>query len=206
MSSFEATYNQSRQQLFMFAFVLFGAMVAAIVASAFITMSLMKGEVANALSQTATNNQPVMVSGCSDPSVLNESSDDSANSESVQASNSAPASSAVTATVSNVSNITNKSVDNSVTSTFTSVDNSKGKTIVNDNSYSDNSVTQVGLINTNLQDNSHTTNVLPVNIIDNTLKVNSDNDTDINSNNNTQNNVVAPVLSPFTDVTINPAP
>lgn len=181
MSSLQSTYNQSRQQLLLIAIIMFGSIVAAVVTSTAITMSIMKGEVANAVAQSSQA-QPTLLNGCTDVTATAQPDDEESDSKSVSDDQ--------TTSNTTVSNVSYTTVDNS----RQYVDNSKGKTVVkiHDESVNTNVITQTGLVNN--VDLSEEVDVSPINVIDNTVKINSDNIT--------QNTIVAPVLSPFTDVEV----
>lgn len=200
-------YQVNRQQLLFFGATIFVSITAAVLVSTVIIMSLMRGEIANALTSTVkTTNAPVTQSNqspqpaqpvvsCTAPAPEEEADTTSSAPESVSApalpSYSAPA---PVGTVTNSFNNTNTNV----TTTTNNVTNTEvhNKTTIKD-SFNDNS-THIAI-----KDSFN-----PVTVKDNEIKVNSDNTTNkvyntvvstaINSNNeqhilSDNNTIVAPV-------------
>lgn len=172
------------KQLMTFASVMFVAIVGAIVASTYITMSLMRGEVAGAVA--ATQAQVNSANSCVDTEAVasraaaaaiaandNKHHEDAKPAGLGAAWGMTPHGHAV----SHSNNVTNNTTntDNSQWQLIDNTDNSKGKTTVTNNSTNNNTVNQNGLSNTNHQDLSNTQVVAPVNVIDNEYNKNSKN-------------------------------
>jgi hypothetical protein len=185
--STQAQY-QPVNQMWAFAAVMFGAIVAAIVASTMIIMSLMQGQIANALASNTTNQNnasPAPAVSCVVPATT-ESESDTADASAVVSGSVVhawmPAHAVVPATVNsyNTNTNTNTTTDNSQKST-------SNVTTTYRNSFNDNSKTtkdsnnNLGSFNTDNSDHS-------VNVEDNTLTVGSNND---NNNPVTTNTVTA---------------
>ncbi len=192
----QSLYQANRQQLLMTAATIFGSIIAAVVVSTLLVMSLMRGEIASALSSNIQNSSPtVQTTGtCVAPITSSET-------ETVEATATSAPAEFVTgnaqfsyawpaASVNNSYNNTN------TTTTTNNVTNTEVNTVIKD-SFNDNS-----------KHFKHVDNSKTAIIKDNTVTVDSNNNTAINSGNNSGNtstttNVVANVNSNNTTVASN---
>lgn len=209
-------YQQNRQQLFLMAATIFGSIVAAVIVSTVIIMSLMRGEIASALSSSVqTNNQGaqttvVPASTAPAPSCAATPADTEASQAPVFQAASAPqpavtmpvavkhSFNTVNNTTNNVTNteIRNKTVKNTTikdsfndNSTHTVIKDSFNPVIVKDNNVeinSNNKSIDVTKVDVNKTYNWNSNNTTVTNVASNNTS-----NTNVNSFNNTENHVLS---------------
>jgi hypothetical protein len=204
----QSMYQANRQQLLLIAGTIFGSIVAAVIVSTVVIMSLMQGQIANALASNVQNTTPAVsqtAASCVAPAVTEDdtdapvaNSDESADAAVSQSTySSLPWNPTATTTVNNT-NVNTSNTTNNVTNTEVH----KKTTVIKD-SFNDNSINSHNNVKiedsfnpviikdneVNVNSNNKTTNLTHVdvdktyNVNSNNVTVASNNTTNVNSNN-----------------------